>query len=270
MKTPVSLILLFVIASFTHSCSKDKQIDNETQLQQIKTTFTNIVWYRTYKINDLSKKMISMIDSANGFVSTSSFEYDINGKMSKVNFLQQGAITHSFEFEYNPAGTIHKRQVRSGTINVGDDYNTYSYDASGLLTIDSQFSKGNTATYQLFAVSKFHYTAGNVTEAEYYEVASGTLQLHSRMKYEYDSKLSPYKNLENHYFYNEFGSAIYDARCIGDNNVINEYSAKGDGPFQLTQTTTYQYNSSNYPFKLKPGINQSAANLVEEEYFYKQ
>ncbi|MEO8404881.1 MAG: hypothetical protein ABI480_09805 [Chitinophagaceae bacterium] len=269
MKTTTPLILLFIIACFTQSCSKDHQITNETQLHTIKTTFTNIVWYRAYEINDVTKKMIVMRDSANGVVITSSFEYDADGKMSKVNFGQGGVVTHYLEFEYNPDGTIHKRQVRSETINVGDDYNIYSYDASGRIIIDSQFSKGNTSTYQLFAVSDFHYTGANVTEAEYYELANGNLQLNRRRKYEYDNKLNPYKNLENHYYYNEFGSAIYDACIMGENNFINAYTAIGNDPFQLTETNSYQYNSSNYPIKLNPELEQSPANLEKEEYFYR-
>ena len=115
MKTPVTFILLFIIAGFTQFCKKDTQVAKETELQKIKTTFTNITWYRTSVINDLSK-MISMIDSANGFVTSANFEYAVNGKLSKVSFVQQGAVTQYYEFEYSPSGAIIKRQLTSGTL----------------------------------------------------------------------------------------------------------------------------------------------------------
>jgi hypothetical protein len=268
MKTTTPLILLFIIASFTQSCSKDHQLTNETQLHKIKTTFTNIVWYRTYETDDVTNKMIAMIDSANGFVATANFEYDVNGKMSKVNFSQGGVAGGYLEFEYDAAGNIHKRQLTTAT-NVASDYNIYSYDASGRLIIDSQFSKGNSSTYQLFAVSDFHYTGANVTEAEYYEIVNGNLQLNRRRKYEYDNKLNPYRNLENHYYYNESASSIYDACIIGENNFINAYTAIGNAPFQLTETNSYQYNLSSYAIKLNPVIEQSPATLEKEEYFYR-
>jgi dihydrofolate reductase len=73
MKPSITVILLFVIASFTYSCKKgNNQAATAPQLERVKTTFTNVTWSRMHVVNDVSKKITSMTDSANGVLITTS------------------------------------------------------------------------------------------------------------------------------------------------------------------------------------------------------
>jgi len=50
------------------------------------------------------------------------------------------------------------------------------------------------------------------------------------------------------------------------NNVVKEYAATGNGAYELTVEYKFQYNSSNYPWKVTPLTTFPA--LSEVEYFY--
>jgi hypothetical protein len=269
MKTLCTASCLFLVACILYSCSKDANVNEGTELQKAKFTFNDtLVFYHFYN-RDASNQIMSTRDSVKSLVVIMKVEYAANGKVSKVIFQQNGSnVTFSYEFERNPDGTIRKRQTQPGILDVGDDYNTYTYDNAGHLITDSVFSKGNTSTYHLIAVSTFHYTGNNPTEAEYYEVVSGTPELKTKVKYEYDNAMNPYKKIENNYFYDESGSAIYEISNTGDNNVLKQYSATGNGAFQLTQVYSYQYNSNNYPTKLNSNIVPPGQHPFKIEYFY--
>jgi hypothetical protein len=268
MKSHLTLSFLFVTACVIYSCSKNDNPTTGAELQQVKTTFSNITYYYTYE-RDASNKIISATDSTKILITTHRFEYGTNGKVSKVNFRENGgAIVSSYEFEYNSDGTIRKRLIKPGT-SVVDDYNTYAYDAAGHLTADSLFSRGSTSVYKLIAVSQFQYTGDNATAADYYEVVSGTPQLKSSLKYEYDNGLNPYKDIEFDYFYNEAGSAIYTIVNKSTNNIVKVFAAPGNGSYVLNQTYSYQYNSNNYPLHLQSDLTVGTAKHFEVDYSYK-
>jgi hypothetical protein len=274
VKTTITTFFLFLAACFIFSCSKkDITLNEGTELQQWKITFRDSFTFYHFYERDASNKLIATRDSAKSprstIVSTMNVERGANGKVSKVNFQENGnTTTYSYSFDYNPDGTIWKRQMLSGIGDVGD-YNTYTYDASGHLAIDSQFRKAsNSSVYEIFAVSNFHYTGNNATEAEYYEVANGALKLHTSVKYEYDNAVNPFKNLENNYYINELASSIYQITEEGDNNVEKRYSATGNGAFKLEMTCNYQYNSNNYPSNVKSVSELPHQNPFEMEYSY--
>lgn len=269
MKPHLTLSFLFVSICIIYSCSKNESVTTGTELQKVNTTFNNTTYYYTYE-RDASNKIISARDSSGPLIVTHTFEYGTNGKVSKVNFQQNGsAITSSYEFEYNSDGRIIKRLTTSGTTSVGYDYNTYAYDAAGHLTTDSLFSCGNTSVYKLVSFSQFRYTGDNATEADYYEMENGTPQLKSSLKYEYDNGLNPFKDIEFDYFYNESGSAIYTIINKSRNNIIKQFAATANGSYELNQTYSYQYNSNNYPLHSQSDLTVGATKHFEVEYSYK-
>lgn len=273
MKNPVTPILLLIVACVIFSCSKNTDFNEGTELQKFRISFSNNQTYlHTYE-RDASGKIISRRDSTGSLLLIQELEYDANGNVSKAFMRQNGDITHSYEFEYNPDGKLKKRQILPGTLNVADDYNVYSYDAAGHLIIDSQFSRGSGSDYSLVFVSQFVYTGDNITGAEGYKAENGNVELFTRLKYEYDNRLNPFKDLGNHYyFYNETGSSIYTIVNMSRNNVLKQYVETENAMFQLKQTYAYQYNSDNYPVKLESEILDSPVLMshFEVEYFYKQ
>ena len=266
MKSHLTLSFLFAFTCIIYSCSKKDSDTTGTELQKVNTTFNNVTFYYTYK-RDASNKIISATDSAKSLIITHLFEYGTNGKVSKVNFQQNGsATTGSYEFEYNSDGTIRKRLTTPGTTN---DYNTYGYDAARHLTADSLFSCGSTSVYKLVSFTQFQYTGENATTADYYEVVSGTPQLKSSQKYEYDNGLNPFKAIEFDYYYNESGSAIYTIINKSRNNIVKVFAATSNGSYEQYQTYSYQYNSQNYPLHVQSDLTVGTSKHFEVDYSYK-
>ena len=264
--------LLIVCA--VSSCSKDDDAPaNEgSTLVKYKTTFRDTLVFHYIYERDANNKIISARDSSKvGILSTIKLEYGNNGKVAKVLFLENGVNPiSSFELEYNSDGRISKRKIRGGTLPVKEHYNVYVYDATGHLAIDSQFTTGNNVTFKLTMVSKFKYTGDNITEAENYTLlnGNGTLGLDTKLKYEYDNAINPFKGLENEYYINEAGSAIYTIPLKSANNVVKMYKADGNGGWDLLATTTYQYNSNNYAWKADTQNHMATQQNYSVEYFF--
>jgi hypothetical protein len=268
MKT--ALILLLATICIAPSCKKEGQKPNEgTKLVKLENTFRDgNFWNRTFKLNS-ADKMISYEDSTSwGGIASVTVEYGANGKPSRADYRDhQNKIIFYFEFEYNAEGRVSKRQAKPGTINIADDYNIYAYDVAGHMIADSQYSRASPDTFWLIKVNRFTYTGDNLTEAEYLHVLNGDKE---KMKFEYDDGLNPLKNLDNYYLIIESNSNLHDIGIVSSNNVVKEYAATGNGPYELVQNYKYQYNSSNYPWKRKAEINHNSQELLEVEYFYKQ
>ena len=270
MRTPATLFLLFAITC--SSCSKDGAKPNEgTELLRVKSSLNDgTVSYRIYDRNS-ANKLQSLRDSITSVHMEIEAIYEPNGKVSRVNMLNpQGATLFYYEFEYNADGTVTKRQTKPGVVNLADDYNIYTYDASGHLVSDSQFTKsGMPPIYQVYSVNKFMYTGDNVTEAEFYSTAGAVAPfLEQRIRYDYDQAINPFKKLDFIYFMIEATSGVYEIRVRSQNNVTKFFYAEGNAPYELLETYSYKYNSSNYPWKLKVEVNNSNTGLVEAEYFY--
>lgn len=271
MKAPLALILVLTIIG--SSCKKEVKPNEGTVLKKIESKNDDgSTGYRAYERNP-GDKIISFRDwnSTSGVGMAVIYEYAGNGKVLKAHtFDNSGNELYYFEFEYYPDGKLWKRFTKPGTINLADDINVYTYDVAGHLAVDSQYSRNDqTKPYVPLAVARFTYTGDNATEAEHWRSPAGTMILEQRMKYEYDNGINPFKNSDNYYSINEANSAIYDIRYMSANNVVKEHSATGNGPFELHQTFSYQYNSSKYPWKLKQEF-VDGSNSMESEFFYEK
>jgi len=270
MKAPLTLGSLLLSVCLIYSCSKDN--DSKTPkpvLKEYSIAFYNSVVYHHYYERDANGKLIAERDSTKGLVSTYNYLYNNNGKVSQVEFHDnRGPATYATEFIYNAAGQIIKRQSRSVTMAINEDYNTYAYDAAGHLIIDSQFSKGSGSSYQLSWVSKFSYTGDNATEGEMYQMVNGSLKLYARVKSEYDDKINPFKILDNDYYINEAGSSIFTITLKSANNVTKQYIAMGNGAYELEVNTSYQYNADNSVWKAKAEDVKQANRNSDMEFFF--
>jgi hypothetical protein len=271
MKPQTTLLSVLLIAVTIFSCSKNNDHPAEGSiLKSYTTTFRDsIVFYYIYD-RDANNRIISMRDSTWAYEFKTNLVYGSNGKVEKTVFYQQGNIVSSMEFTYNSAGQISKRKVRSGTMAVDENYNVYVYDAAGHLVTDSSYTTANNSTFNLAMVSNFKYTGENITEAEEYLATNGTLALHTRIKYEYDNGVNPFKGMEYEYYFNEAGSAIYTIQLISSNNALKAYTANTSGGWDLQTNSTYQYNSSNFVSKATANNINSTTQKAVTEYFYQK
>ena len=269
MKPQTALLSALMITATLFSCSKNNDHPAEgTVLKSYKTTFRDtIVFYYIYD-RDANNKIISMRDSTKAYEFKTTLTYGSNGKVDKAVFNQVGNTVYSMEFTYNSDGRISKRKIRSGIQPVNEDYNVYVYDAAGHLVTDSAYSTVNNTTFFLQMVSNFKYTGDNITEAENYTQNNGTLTLDTRLKYEYDSRVNPFKDMEYEYYFNEAGSAIYTIQLKSSNNVLKAYLGDGGSGWNLWQNSTYEYNSNNFAKKTTTqSIVAPQGNAVVDYYY---
>jgi hypothetical protein len=149
-------------------------------------------------------------------------------------------------------------------------YNAYTYDASGKLSIDSLYVPTMAGGYTPAAMTKLYYTGDNVTEAEFYSAPNATsgFVMHSKIKYEYDNGLNPFKQIPNFYCITTISGGTYMSRFLSKNNVVRQYQSSGTSPYSLAVSYGYKYNSSNYPWKQSPGFDPFAGDTKEIEFFY--
>ena len=199
---------------------------------------------------------------------TTKLEYANFGKVEKVLYMQGPTnVIYSYEFEYNTDGRIAKRTTYALTSTVPKGYNVYVYDGAGRLTTDSQFVRTGNGTFKPSRVAKFQYTYDNIMVAEDYDLSTGTADLDTRLKYEYDISTSPFRNLEYEYYIKESGSAIYTVTRLSPNNVLKVYRADGNGGWDIQYTVDYQYNSNNYARKATR-VNASPNERTVNEYSF--
>lgn len=271
MRIPVAILsVLFVICTVS-SCSKndDTHDTGGTTLKRYTTSFKDTINFYYIYDRDANGNIISMRDSTRAYEFITKLEYGSNGKVSKINFFQLRATPeYSFELEYNSAGRISKRKTRAGALPVKEDYNVYVYDAAGHLAVDSQFTTVNNTSLKASKVSKFQYTGDNITIAESYDVVNGALVLDTKVKYEYDNSINPFKGMDYEYYINESSSAIYSVPLKSSNNVLKTYETDFNGGWNLQVTNSYQYYSNNYTWKATTqNVTVTLPPLVTEYFF---
>jgi hypothetical protein len=209
-----------------------------------------------------------MRDSTKAYEIKTILSYNSNNKVDKATFIQHGNTIYSLEFEYNSDGRISKRKIRSGIQPVNENYNVYVYDAAGHLVTDSSYTTVNNSTFSLLMVSNFKYTGNNITEAENYTQNNGSLTLDTRIKYEYDNGINPFKDMDLEYYINEAGSAIYTIQLRSSNNSLKAYFSNGNGGWDLWTNSTYVYNSNNFVKKATTQSNVPPQGTAVVDYFY--
>jgi len=269
MKPQTTLLSVLLIAVTIISSSKNNDHPAEGSiLKSYTTTFRDsLVYYYIYD-RDANGKIISMRDSTKAYEYKTGLIYGSNDKVEKAVYYQQGNIVGSMEFTYNSAGRIAKRKIRSGTQTVNENYNVYVYDAAGHLVTDSSYTTVNNSTFSLFMVSNFKYIGDNVTEAENYTQNNGSLTLDTRIKYEYDNGINPFKDMDLEYYINEAGSAIYTIQLKSSNNPVKAYFGNGNGGWDLWTNTTYVYNSNNFVRKATTQSNVPTQGTAVVDYHY--
>jgi YD repeat-containing protein len=276
MKPLYPLLYLLTTSCIISSCKKDikEHIDPSQEgtvlIGHNMLNGVDQLEYRSF-IRNAAGQLTAFRDSLNVAYNARTFEYDVNGNLTRVNlYNDNGDRIGHFALEYNNNGQVIKR-LYSNPANQPAGHNIFTYDGAGKLVSDSNYALYSTGDILLSTVTRFHYTGDNITEAEFY-LDNGTdpAILSSKVKYTYDNKLNPLKKIPNYYCLTALSAGIYFSRYESKNNVVKEYHASRDQPYELRFTYKYKYNLSNYPYRQEPGYDPRGKESKQVEFFYKQ
>lgn len=224
--------------------------------------------YRSY-VRNTAGQLTALRDSLHVAYNPRTFEYDASGNLTRVIWYNEhGDKIDDFTLEYNNKGQVIKRQLYN-PLNEPSGHDIFTYDGAGKLVSDTNYARYATGDILLSTVTRFHYTGDNVTEAEFFlDNGIDPPILSSKAKYAYDNKLNPLKQIPNFYAISAIGGNIYFGRYLSKNNVVKEYHAVRNQPYELRFTYKYRYNSDNYPYRQEPGYDPRGKESKKVEYFY--
>ena len=191
----------------------------------------------------------------------SKLEYDATGKVTKITSLSSGSVNSIYTFEYGSNGLATKINVFATSVSANPDaYYTPVHDAGGKLIQLTNFTKNTAGTYQALGSVTLQYDANNLLVKELFSTSGGYLRYEysnlnvSKVYYlsgtggteylvvaftKYDDKISPtFSNIYVQYLLG-LGSS--------KNNPLEETDYTQNGTTSDLVTTSYTYNSSNYP-----------------------
>ncbi|MDQ8143837.1 hypothetical protein [Chryseobacterium sp. CFS15] len=190
---------------------------------------------------------------------TSIFEYDTNGKPSKINYYNSaGTLEYYLLYTYSNNELQNTKAIYSNP-----DFNrtiTYTYD-NGKVVTSTQCQSANCSNPSL---SSYTYNGDNIT-VETSEIG-GTFPSSTKHEYLYDNQLNPY-TFTNKYFRIMMGGAY----ALSKNNYASERISFKDsaGNWVQNQNIIYeiQYNSAQLPVQVI-GKAANGSNYVKYNYEY--
>jgi hypothetical protein len=153
---------------------------------------------------------------------------------------RKAAVSAFSEFEYDDALRLTKKLnyfINSGNPQL-TSCQTYDYESDKIVKISSFNPQGQLTHYNNYTYDN----SGNITRDDQYTNYS-VLELANAMIYEFDNKNNPYR-----VFACEGNPGIYTNK----NNIIKETSVSYNGTVESrnTRLNVYEYNSLDYPVKI--------------------
>jgi hypothetical protein len=187
--------------------------------------------------------------SNSSVIDSTSFVYDSQGKVSKVNYFMNGSLHHYVTFEHDAKGLLSKyyqygKSTADSKIQLMDEL-TYEYNMAHQLIAIKGFN--HTSSDSLFA----HYaydSKGNNTQILQYVKYGSVTQLYFDISYEYDDKKNPFYLITSMAYDSPFrvssqNNVIHFSQTIWGSRVINQDT------LVTTNKYTYEYNASDFPIK---------------------
>ncbi len=151
---------------------------------------------------------------------TLSYEYGVNGQLSKITFTPVSGISHYSEFTYGDNNRISKETMYWDDTATG--YNEYTYDTKGNMIMETLYS----------------FTS------------NGAAEINTTTQYEFDNQQNPFRLVSG---------LLTPGINTNLNNIIKETctiylkSVKGSDDVQTTETY-YAYNDTGYPISKNGNI----------------
>jgi len=260
-----NLLQILLISSLFIGCSSnDDEVTPEdtTPILPVKiteTTKSGNTYFFTIKYD--GDKVLEMNDDDG---SKTVYTYNGNNIVKTVDYDKNSKVDYTREFTY-----VNDRLMSE---KITDTHmGTLSY------TINYNYVNDNTVKYKLWESSTYNPTTGVYSNLKYtdYEttLVNGNLSKIKRTlssgtvvnrTYIYDNKNNPVSNIKGYVKINLLTS--YDGD-YGVNNLTKSTSSSTESFFNYTNTSSYEYNSNNYPIKqltnYTSGSNSSSTTLYQ-------
>jgi len=271
MKLRIALVFFSILFI---SCSSDDSSGSGAEVSKLVKSETVSQTFKVDYSYDANNRLINAFGTHPNFNYAETFTYNPDGRLTQASEQDSGSSTYSdtTNFSYDTQGRL--VNYSSGTNVVSLAYNGTIVALSG--TIEGE--EGAAAMLELNSkglVTKltensqytiFEYTAnGNMTTATSYNINTNNMLM--KFTISYDTKINPfYGQLQSAYierfmeFFWEF-DGIYVGGYEGysfpyfKNNIVSVAKAGEDTPL----TTSYTYNSDNYPVTVTGGTPFSIA-----------
>jgi len=192
------------------------------------------VFYRFYNPDG---KLNKMFQSDKDFTSTTTFEYNKDGKKTaeNINTIFRGQPSpHKFTYEYDDKGNLIVLIVYRGKTKLEIEHKTkYSYNSSNIQTEEIEYDDKN----RMSSVRKFQYDDnGNLIEEKWYDSKG----LNSIVTSEYDNNgntttrkviypdASKGTSVTYNFKYDKYNNEIYEEALSTDKPTFHKYSYEYD------------------------------------------
>lgn len=230
--------------------------------------------------------LTALADSAG--VDQTTFEYDTDNKLIRFGL----GSTDNYNFFYSGGKVVVRNYVSSGTVQNVD---SFFYDGSNRITRVEGYNGTNTklktttfayngdntintATVDFVSLLEpdmlyeYVYTGGNISMRSTSQKDLGTYKLKSKIEYlGLDDRINPFESIYKNYLLDEFN--LFYFVWSGAHNPTSakqtDYDiTTGNATSVASATTTYVYNSDNFPTR-STSIQGSTTQIFTFEYSVK-
>ncbi|MPS74572.1 MAG: hypothetical protein E2590_15675 [Chryseobacterium sp.] len=205
------------------------------------TTKSGNTYYLTMKYD--GDKIIESNDEDG---SKTVYTYNGNNIVKSVEYDKNSNIVYTQEFAYNNDRLSSEKitDTHMGTLSYTINYNYVNDNTVKYKLLESSTYNSSTGTFSNFKYTDYETTLVNGNVSKIKRTLSSGMVINRT--YIYDNKNNPFSNIKGFVKINLLTS--YDGD-YGVNNLTKLTSSSTDSYFNYTNTTSYEYNSNNYPVK---------------------
>lgn len=262
MKNLLHILLISALFTGCSSNNDDVTPEDTTPILPVKiteTTKSGNTYFSTIKYD--GDKILEMNDDDG---SKTVYTYNGNNIVKTVDYDKNSKIEYTREFKYaNDRLSSEKiTNTHTGTLSYTIIYNYINDNTVKYKLLESSTYNPSTGTYSNLKYTDYETTLvnGNLSKIKR-TLSSGTVV--NRI-YTYDNKNNPASNIKGLTKINLLSS--YDGGS-GINNITKLISSSTDSFFNYTNTSSYEYNSNNYPIKqvtnYTGGANTSSTTVYQ-------
>jgi hypothetical protein len=256
MKKTILFILLIIVFNGCKKDDPESPTPAVTACQLGKITYPTVDISLEYKYN--AGRVTQIIFTESGNPEVFPVTYDNGGRLTMVDIAT---------YNYDAAGRLVKETLKTTPgFFYGYESRTFEYNASGQLVKCSYFqysSNGTVPKGQIFFYETYEYdNRNNIAKLSHYDSDGEQFSKSGEILYEYDDKMNPFQGHPGLFDIGLLlGSENANNAVVFSKNNITKITFSGK-----TNTTTYKYNSKNYPVSTENFFVGDDANSFVFEY----
>ncbi|WP_333599975.1 hypothetical protein [Flavobacterium sp.] len=205
------------------------------------------------------KKLVKSTDS-DGYHDDYTYTGDLITKMETIDD-SNGAMMQQQTFTYNSNNQLVTYVVKD--FDSGDgNRETYVYNSDGTVSITT-YSGDTTTQTTLLSTGTIYFTGGLVSQVIL--AVTDESSYNSSRTYTYDTKNSPFKNVTG---MNKISFIGGESGDVGHNVLTDHYTSSLSSSLNVDVTTTYTYNSLNFPTTDSEIMGTDATSIITTQYTY--